>query len=168
MGTPSESVVDYFYIPASPAPRAPVPYPVGTEAALAVVAAAAAEALGVTAEDLGTHLGDLGDVTGSSLDDFGEAGSQLAHALTETASGDLTGLADLVGDELASDLGSAASVYFDGAVPHLADRLSGLADVIDAGSGVMDLAAALAPPVEWARGIVETIGNMLEAMALGL
>jgi hypothetical protein len=167
-GAPSTSAIDYLWIPASPAPRAPVPYPVGAEETLAAVAEASIIRVDVSAEELEVHFGGLGGSASDSLEELGDTGSHLAQELEEAASGDLAGLADLVGGELADDLGSATSLYLDGAAPPLADRLAGLADVMAGGADVMDVAAALSPPIQWARGIVETIGNLLEAMRLGL
>jgi hypothetical protein len=156
-----------FVTPAAPSPI-PVPYPVGVGAALATVAAAATDALEAAAGDVGLHFDDWTEETVTSTRDFADAGEQAGEALQQLAGGDLSALAGLIGGELSTSLGEVLAEYVTASAPELLGHLDRLGEVVGGGAGVVGLAVALAPPLEWARGVVETIGRLLEAMALGL
>jgi hypothetical protein len=53
-------------------------------------------------------------------------------------------------------------------LPALAGSLEEAAEALGAGLEVVGSMAAFAPPLEWARGVVGTIGDLLDAMNLGL
>jgi hypothetical protein len=75
-------------------------------------------------------------------------------------------------EKLASDLMPALAEAMrslrEDAVPGLAASLEEALEALGLGHEVVESMGAFAPPLEWARGIVGTIGELLEAMNLGL
>jgi hypothetical protein len=166
-------MVETVIVPGPPPPAGPggLPVPVpsaSARAAFATVAQAAAEALEAVAHDLAAHLVEMSRLTVATLEEFGEGGTQIGLRLQDVATGDLSGLAELIGLDLVPGLGDALSELLEEAVGEMNGHLEQLGEVVGAGAGTVGLFAALAPPLECAHGVVETIHHLLEAMALGL
>lgn len=73
----------------------------------------------------------------------------------------------LQGDLLPA-LGDALRSLHEEHLPALAGSLEEAAEAVGVGLGVVGSMAAFAPPLVWAHGVVGTIGDLLEAMNLGL
>jgi hypothetical protein len=161
---------DTIMVPAPPPPAGPggIPVPVPSGPAFAAVVRGATRVLEAAAESLALQLANVGDEAATALQDFAQAGTRLGQTLQDAAVGDLDALAALVGDQLVPDLHGALSAVLEVAVPDMSGHAAALSGLIASGSATVDLAAALAPPLEWAHGTVETISRLLEAMTLGL
>ena len=161
---------DTVMVPAPPPPAGPggIPVPVPSGPAFAAVARGATRVLEAGAQSLGLQLEFVGEESARALQEFAQAATRLGQAMQGAAAGDLGALAGLVGDEILPDVQEALSAVLDIAVPEMSGQASALSGLVGAGSGTVDLAAALAPPLEWAHGTVETIRRLLDAMTPGL
>lgn len=161
---------DTILVPAPPPPAGPggIPVPVPSGPAFAAVVRGATRVLETGAQSLGLQLDFVGEESARALQEFAQGGTRLGEAMQDAAAGDLGALAGLVGDEILPDVQEALSALLEVAMPEMFGHASALSGLVAAGSGTVDLAAALAPPLEWAHGTVETIRRLLDAMTPGL
>jgi hypothetical protein len=71
-------------------------------------------------------------------------------------------------DELRPAVESGIGSLLEDAFAPLAGAQSAVADLLESGSSLLEVVSGLAPPVDWARGVVDTINSLLDAMNLGL
>lgn len=121
------------------------------------------------AEEMAEEI--AGQRTSEAADAFqrmSEASAAAAAELLESTRVVFESGASFAAEELRPRLETAMDGLVEEGMGRLAEAQQGTAGILDACSSVMEAAAALAPPVNWARGIVDTISSLLEAMNLGL
>ena len=100
-------------------------------------------------------------------EDDAAARADIAAKQQEETAETFDGTADTVREDVLVVLQEHLAEILDEALPGALDAGAATQAVVEAGEAIASLASALAPPLEWAQRIVETINKLLTALNLG-
>jgi hypothetical protein len=104
----------------------------------------------------------------SAITDFHEAASATAGDLAGKTRDAFESAASFTGDQMLPQVEAVMATLFGEGLELLGGAHEATAGILDACSAAVEGATVLAAPVNWARGTVDTVNSLLDAMNLGL
>jgi hypothetical protein len=137
--------------------------------ALEVAAQGATALLEEAGADTASRLGEQEtDSEGKTHDFQHRTASQRHEEMAEGTRRAIDRARERLENELVPTLRDALSALHDEGLPALAASLEQATEELGVGLGLVGSLAVFAPPMAWAHGVVGTIGDLLDAMNLGL
>jgi hypothetical protein len=112
-------------------------------------------------------VNELTPAAQAAVRELHQSASTIAAELGEKTQDTFAAAVSFTADEMLPRVEGVMAALFDDGLAPLADAQEATAGILDACSAAIDGAGVLAAPVNWARGTVDTINSLLDAMNLG-